>query len=265
VFPKLTPSIRMMMKTPVLGTKIKEKIRQQVYNAFGGNLYEIIVGGAALNQEVEQFLKDIKFPITVGYGATECAPIITYADWKDHKAGSCGKEVVHMEVRIDSKNPHREPGEILARGMNVMLGYYRNEEATAQTIDKNGWYHTGDLGIMDKKGNVFIKGRSKNMLLGPSGQNIFPEEIEDALNSLPMVMESIVVQRDSKLIALVHPDIEACMAQNMSSEDVEKLMNHNLEVLNNSQPAYCKVKHIEIHDEEFEKTPKKSIKRYLYQ
>ena len=265
VFPKVSPVIRALMSTPILGGKIKEKIKNQVYDAFGGNLYEIIVGGAALNQEVEHFMKWIKFPITVGYGATECAPIISYADWTTHKAGSCGRQVVHMEVKIDSKHPHRKPGEILARGMNVMLGYYKNEEATAAAIDKDGWYHTGDLGIMDRKGNIFIKGRSKNMLLGPSGQNIFPEEIEDALNSLPLVNESIVVQRDQKLVALVHPDIETCAARNMSSEDVINVMNQNLQTLNESQPAYCKVAQIEIHDEEFEKTPKRSIKRYLYQ
>lgn len=264
VFPKLTPSIRLMMKTPIIGSKIKERIKKQVYDAFGGRLYEIIVGGAALNQEVENFLKDIKFPITVGYGATECAPIITYADWRTHKAGSCGRQVIHMEVKIDSKHPHREPGEILARGLNVMLGYYKNEEATKQTIDSNGWYHTGDLGIMDRKGNVFIKGRSKNMILGPSGQNIFPEEIEDALNSLPMVNESIVVHRETKLVALVHPDIDACSALNMSSNDVEDLMKKNLEQLNSTQPPYCRISHIEICNEEFEKTPKKSIKRFLY-
>jgi len=170
-----------------------------------------------------------------------------------------------MEVKIDSKKPRTQPGEILARGMNVMLGYFKNEEATAETIDKDGWYHTGDLGIMDRKGNIFIKGRSKNMLLGPSGQNIFPEEIEDALNSLPLVNECIIVQRDQKLVALVHPDIETCSARNMSSEDVVNLMNQNLETLNQSQPSYCKVSHIEIHDEEFAKTPKRSIKRYLYQ
>ena len=217
-----------------------------------------------MNQEVESFLKEIKFPVTVGYGATECAPIITYADWHTHKAGSCGRQVVHMEVKIDSKQPHKVPGEILARGLNVMLGYYKNEEATKQTIDKDGWYHTGDLGIMDRKGNVFIKGRSKNMLLGPNGQNIFPEEIEDALNSLPMVSESIVVQRDTKLVALIHPDIDACSAQNMSSSDVEDLMKKNIELLNLSQPAYCKISHFEVLNEEFEKTPKKSIKRFLY-
>ena len=264
VFPKITPSIKVLMKTPVIGAKIKERIKKQVYDAFGGRLYEIIIGGAALNQEVENFLKDIKFPVTVGYGATECAPIITYADWKTHKTGSCGRQVVHMEVKIDSKHPHREPGEILARGLNVMLGYYKNEEATRQAIDSNGWYHTGDLGIMDRKGNIFIKGRSKNMILGPSGQNIFPEEIEDALNSLPMVNESIVVQRDTKLVALVHPDMDACSALNMSSDDVEDLMKKNLEQLNSTQPPYCRISHIEICNEEFEKTPKKSIKRFLY-
>ena len=264
VFPKITPSIKVLMKTPVIGAKIKERIKKQVYDAFGGRLYEIIIGGAALNQEVENFLKDIKFPVTVGYGATECAPIITYADWRTHKTGSCGRQVVHMEVKIDSKHPHREPGEILARGLNVMLGYYKNEEATRQAIDSNGWYHTGDLGIMDRKGNVFIKGRSKNMILGPSGQNIFPEEIEDALNSLPMVNESIVVQRDTKLVALVHPDMDACSALNMSSDDVEDLMKKNLEQLNSTQPPYCRISHIEICNEEFEKTPKKSIKRFLY-
>lgn len=266
VFPKVnTPAMKMLVHTPVIGTKVKQKIKQQVYQAFGGRLYEIIVGGAALNQEVEKFLKDIKFPLTVGYGATECAPIITYADWKEHKAGSCGRSVVHMELKIDSRDPRKVPGEILTRGLNVMLGYYKNDDATAQALDKEGWYHTGDLGVLDRKGNLFIKGRSKNMILGPSGQNIFPEEIEDALNSLPLVMESIVVQRGKKLVALVHPDIEACTAQNMSSEDVENFMKENLNALNASQPAYCKVSHIEIHDEEFEKTPKKSIKRYMYQ
>ncbi|MBQ0072840.1 MAG: AMP-binding protein [Prevotella sp.] len=264
VFPKLSPAIKVLMKTPIVGRKVKEKILKQVYDAFGGKLYEMIVGGAALNQEVEQFLKDIKFPITVGYGATECAPIISYADWKTHKTGSCGRAAHHMEVKIDSKKPNKIPGEILARGLNVMLGYFKNEEATRETIDSEGWYHTGDLGIMDKKGNIFIKGRSKNMLLGPSGQNIFPEEIEDALNSLPMVMESIVVKREEKLVALVHPDIETCAASNMSSADVEALMQQNLKQLNETQPAYCKIASIEIHDEEFEKTPKKSIKRYLY-
>lgn len=266
IFPKVhTPAMRVLINTPIVGSKIKKKIRQQVYEAFGGRLYEIIVGGAALNQEIEAFLMDIKFPLTVGYGATECAPIITYTDWKQHRMGSCGRSVVNMEIKINSKNPRSVPGEILTRGLNVMLGYYKNEEATAMALDKDGWYHTGDLGIIDRKGNLYIKGRSKNMILGPSGQNIFPEEIEDALNSMPLVMESIVVQRGGKLVALVHPDIDVCSARGMSSDDVTTLMNQNLAQLNATQPAYCKIAHIEIHDEEFEKTPKKSIKRYLYQ
>lgn len=265
VLPKLeSPAIKILLKTPFVSNKVREKIRAQVYEAFGGNLYEIIIGGAALNQEVEQFLKFINFPFTVGYGATECAPIISYNDWKDHVPGSCGKAVVNMDVKIDSEDPQKIPGEILAKGMNVMLGYFKNEEATATTIDKEGWYHTGDLGIMDKNGNIFIKGRSKNMLLGASGQNIFPEEIEDALNSLPMVTESIVVQRGDKLVGLVYPDMDEAKAQNMSREQIEKVMEQNKQTLNATQPAYCKLAAIEIYEEEFEKTPKKSIKRYLY-
>lgn len=264
VFPKLSPAVRVMMHAPIVGAKIKEKIRKQVYNAFGGHLYEIIVGGAALSQEVEHFLKAIHFPVTVGYGATECAPIIAYAPWDSHKTGSCGRAARNMEVVIDSPKPRTQPGEVLARGLNVMLGYYKNYDATQQAIDKDGWYHTGDLAVIDRKGNIFIKGRSKNMLLGPSGQNIFPEEIEDALAALPLVMECIVVQREGRLVAIVHPDLDVAAAQGMSSEDIEKVMNQNLVKLNASQPAYCKVAYIEVRDEEFEKTPKRSIKRYLY-
>ena len=264
VFPKVSPVIRALMSTPILGGKIKEKIKNQVYDAFGGNLYEIIVGGAALNQEVEHFMKWIKFPITVGYGATECAPIISYADWTTHKAGSCGRQVVHMEVKIDSKDPQNVPGEILARGLNVMLGYYKNEQATHETIDKDGWYHTGDLGTIDAYGNVYINGRSKNMLLGPNGQNIYPEEIEDKLNSMAMVLESIVVQRDTKLVALVHPDLDEAKNMGFTRDDLQNIMEQNRNGLNLSIPAYEKITEIEIHEEEFEKTPKKSIKRYLY-
>lgn len=266
VFPKIqTPVMQALLKTPIVSSKIKEKIRQQVYEAFGGNLYEIIIGGAAFNQEVEQFLKSINFPFTVGYGATECAPIISYNDWHDHKVGSCGKSVVHMEVKVNSKNPKKEPGEILARGMNVMLGYFKNEEATKAALDSEGWYHTGDLGVIDSKGNIYIKGRSKNMLLGASGQNIFPEEIENALNSLPMVVESIVVQRGDKLVGLVHPDMDSATSKNMTSEQIKELMEQNRQTLNATQPPYCKLSSIEIFEDEFEKTPKKSIKRYLYQ
>ena len=265
VFPQIqNTKVKLLMKMPGVGKKVKKRICEQVYKAFGGNLYEVIIGGAALNQEIESFLKDIDFPFTVGYGATECAPIITYSDWHDFVPMSCGREVVHMEVKIDSENPETVPGEILARGLNVMLGYYKNDEATAQTIDKDGWYHTGDLGLMDKGGNVFIKGRSKNMLLGPNGQNIYPEEIEDKLNSMTFAMESVVVQRDGKLVGLVHPDFDEVQAMGLSRDDLQSLMEENRVQVNANLPVYCKIAAIEIHDEEFEKTPKKSIKRYLY-
>ena len=265
VFPQIqNTKVKLLMKMPGVGKKVKKRICEQVYQAFGGNLYEVIIGGAALNQEIESFLKDIDFPFTVGYGATECAPIITYSDWHDFVPMSCGREVVYMEVKIDSENPETVPGEILARGLNVMLGYYKNDEATAQTIDKDGWYHTGDLGLMDKGGNVFIKGRSKNMLLGPNGQNIYPEEIEDKLNSMTFAMESVVVQRDGKLVGLVHPDFDEVHAMGLSRDDLQSLMEENRVQVNANLPVYCKIAAIEIHDEEFEKTPKKSIKRYLY-
>lgn len=265
VFPQIqNTKVKLLMKMPGVGKKVKKRICEQVYQAFGGNLYEVIIGGAALNQEIESFLKDIDFPFTVGYGATECAPIITYSDWHDFVPMSCGREVVHMEVKIDSENPETVPGEILARGLNVMLGYYKNDETTAQTIDKDGWYHTGDLGLMDKGGNVFIKGRSKNMLLGPNGQNIYPEEIEDKLNSMTFAMESVVVQRDGKLVGLVHPDFDEVHAMGLSRDDLQSLMEENRVQVNANLPVYCKIAAIEIHDEEFEKTPKKSIKRYLY-
>ena len=265
VFPKIQNNrMRLLLNMPIVSKKVNEKIRQQVVNAFGGNFYEIIVGGAAFNQEVEQFLKRIDFPYTVGYGATECAPIICYADYQEFVPGSCGKPVVHMEVKIDSPDPENVPGEILARGLNVMLGYFKNEEATAQTLDEDGWYHTGDLGLMDADGNVFIKGRSKNMLLGASGQNIYPEEIEDKLNSLAMVNECVVVQRGEKLVGLVHPDYDEAATMHLNDADLENIMEQNRQELNASQPPYCRLAAIEIVREEFEKTPKKSIKRYLY-
>ena len=265
VFPKIQNNrMRILLNMPIVSKKVNEKIKEQVVKAFGGNFYEIIVGGAAFNQEVEQFLKRIGFPYTVGYGATECAPIICYADHKDFVPGSCGKPVVHMEVKIYSPDPANVPGEILARGLNVMLGYYKNEEATASTLDKDGWYHTGDLGLMDEDGNVFIKGRSKNMLLGASGQNIYPEEIEDKLNSLAMVNESVVVQRGEKLVGLVYPDFDEADTMRLNEADLEKIMEQNRQELNADQPPYCRLSAIEIVKEEFEKTPKKSIKRYLY-
>lgn len=265
VFPKIQNNrMRLLLNMPVVNKKVNQKICDQVVKAFGGNFYEIIVGGAAFNQEVEQFLKRIGFPYTVGYGATECAPIICYADYHDFAPGSCGKPVVHMEVKIDSPDPENVPGEILARGLNVMLGYYKNEEATALTLDSEGWYHTGDLGTMDADGNVYIKGRSKNMLLGANGQNIYPEEIEDRLNSMAMVNECVVVQRGEKLVGLVYPDFDEAATMRLNESDLEGIMEQNRQELNSTQPAYCKLAAIEIVKEEFEKTPKKSIKRYLY-
>ena len=265
VFPKIQNNrMRMLLHMPVISKKVKEKICDQVSNAFGGNFYEVIIGGAAFNQEVESFLHSVGFKYTVGYGATECAPIICYEDYKNFVPGSCGKAALHMMVRIDSPDPENVPGEILAKGPNVMLGYYKNEEATKQTIDENGWYHTGDLGTMDGDGNVFIKGRSKNMLLGANGQNIYPEEIEDKLNSLALVAESVVVQKGDKLIALVHPDYDEAQTLNLGTKELADVMEQNRQELNTMIPAYSKVSEIRIHEEEFEKTPKKSIKRFLY-
>ena len=265
VFPKIQNNrMRLLLSMPVISKKVKEKICEQVVNAFGGNFYEVIIGGAAFNQEVEQFLKSIDFPYTVGYGATECAPIICYHDWKNFATGSCGQAALNMEVKIDSPDPVNIPGEILARGTNVMLGYYKNDEATRETIDRDGWYHTGDLGTMDRQGNVFIKGRSKNMLLGASGQNIYPEEIEDKLNSMAMVVESVVVQRNEKLVALIHPDYDEAKAMGLSNDDLLKIMEQNRVEINQTLPVYSKITAIELHEEEFAKTPKKSIKRFLY-
>lgn len=265
VFPIIqTSRMKLLLNMPVINKKVEEKIREEVVNAFGGKFYEIIVGGAAFNQEVEEFLNRIEFPYTVGYGATECAPIICYAPWEEFVPGSCGRAAKHMQVKIASPDPENIPGEILAKGMNVMLGYYKNEEATRETIDKDGWYHTGDLGLMDEDGNVFIKGRSKNMLLGSNGQNIYPEEIEDKINSMTMVSESVVVQRGEKLVALVYPDYDEAKHLGFSKEDLENIMEQNRQELNTILPAYCKLSGIELQEEEFAKTPKKSIKRYLY-
>ena len=265
VFPKIQNNrMRLLLNMPVISTRVNERICQEVRNAFGGQFYEIIVGGAAFNNEVEQFLKRINFPYTVGYGATECAPIICYAPWDEFVAGSCGRAALHMEVKIKSPDPVHVPGEILARGLNVMLGYYKNDEATRETIDSEGWYHTGDLGLMDADGNIFIKGRSKNMLLGSNGQNIYPEEIEDKLNSMAMVSESVVIQRGDQLVGLVYPDFDEAKTMNFSREDLKNIMEQNRQELNAVLPAYCKLSAIQLHEEEFAKTPKKSIKRYLY-
>lgn len=267
VLPKLeTLKMKVLLKVPIINDKIKAAVREQMIQGFGGNFYEVIIGGAAFNQEVEKLLKSIDFPYTVGYGMTECGPIICYEDWKRFKPGSCGKAAPRMEVRIDSPDPQNIVGEILTRGDNVMLGYYKNPEATAQILDADGWLHTGDLGVMDEEGNVTIKGRSKNMLLGPSGQNIYPEEIEEKLNNLPFVAECIVIQpNDNKLVALIYPDFEDAYSQGMSDSDIEAAMEENRTTLNAELPAYSQISRIKIYPEEFEKTPKKSIKRFLYQ
>ena len=267
VLPKLeTPTMKFLLNVPFVSDKIREKVREQVMNAFGGNFYEVIVGGAAFNQEVEAFMRSINFPYTVGYGMTECAPIISYEDWEKFKAGSCGKPAPRMEVQILSRDPQNIPGEIVTRGDNVMLGYYKNQEATDEVIDADGWLHTGDLGVMDAEGNITIKGRSKNMLLGPSGQNIYPEEIEDKLNNLPYVNESIVIQAlDGKLAALVYPDFDAAFANGLTEKGVEEQMEANRVALNTQIAAYEQIARVKIYHEEFEKTPKKSIKRFLYQ
>jgi long-chain acyl-CoA synthetase len=264
VFPKIQDNrVRLLLAMPVVSKKVKERICNEVFKAFGGNLYEVIVGGAPLSKEVEEFLISIGFPITVGYGTTECAPLISYCDWQDFKAGSCGRAVDRMEVKILSKDPENIPGEIVTKGTNLMLGYYRNVEATQKAIDNEGYYHTGDLATMSSSGHIFIRGRIKNMLLGANGQNVYPEEIEDKLNTMAMVAESLVIQRGDKLVALIHPDKDEMM--NFSREELEHIMEENRQALNNQLPVYSRISHIELQDEEFAKTPKKSIKRYLYQ
>ena len=265
VFPKIqNNAFRLLLNMPVISKKVKAKICEEVSAAFGGKAYEVIVGGAPLNQEVEQFLKSIDFPITVGYGTTECAPLITYSDYHDFVPGSCGTPVDRMEVKILSADPENELGEIVARGTNVMLGYYKNEEATRKAIDADGWYHTGDMGIMSADGHVFIKGRIKNMLLGANGQNIYPEEIEDKLNSMPMVSDAIIVKRDEKLVALIHPDFDAVKEMGFSDSELHEIMEQNRTDLNATLPAYSRIQSFRLQQEDFERTPKKSIKRYLY-
>lgn len=256
--------VRLLLNMPVVNKKVKANIRDMVADVFGGNAYEVITGGAALNQEIEAFLRDIEFPITVGYGTTETAPLITFSDYKDFLPGSCGLPVKHMEVRIDSDDPQNTPGEVMARGMNTMLGYYKNEEATRAVLDADGWYHTGDLGTMSADGHVFIRGRIKNMLLGSNGQNVYPEEIEDKLNSMAYVNESLIVQKGDKLIGLVHPDYDEAKAMDFSEDDLVSIMEQNRLKLNEQLPPFCKISELRLHEDEFVKTPKKSIKRYLY-
>lgn len=256
--------VRLLMNMPLINKKIKQKLRDMVAGVFGGNMFEIITGGAALNKEVEQFLNSIDFPITVGYGATETAPLISFSNRDQYLPGSCGTVVGHMEVKIASNDPENVPGEIMARGLNTMLGYYKNEVATREVLDEEGWYHTGDLGTMSADGHLYIRGRIKNMLLGSNGQNVYPEEIEDKLNSLAMVNESLIVQKGEQLIGLVYPDVDEAQQMGFNDEDLNNIMEQNRLQLNAMLPPFCKISEIRLHPEEFVKTPKKSIKRYLY-
>lgn len=266
VFPRVqTNWVRLLTSMPVLSKRIKEKIREFVLGEFGEHPYEVVVGGAPLNKEIENFFVSIGFPIAMGYGTTETAPLITFAHQDDYVAGSCGVAVKHMEVKVLSDDPQNVPGELVCRGINVMKGYYKNPEATHAVIDKDGWFHTGDLATMSADGHFFIKGRSKNMLLGANGQNIYPEEIEDRLNSMALVSESIVVQRNNKLVALIHPDYDEASSMGFTAEDLEHIMDQNRVELNSKMPSFAKISSIQIHENEFEKTAKKSIKRYLYQ
>ena len=266
VFPHIqTNRARLLMNMPVINKRIKEKVREFVLRKFGERPCEVVVGGAPLNKEIENFFISVGFPIAMGYGTTETAPLITFAHQDNYVAGSCGVAVKHMEVKVLSDDPENVAGELVCRGINVMKGYYKNQEATDAVIDKDGWFHTGDLATMAADGHIFVKGRSKNMLLGPNGQNIYPEEIEDKLNSMAMVNESIVIQNDDKLVALVHPDMEEVNNLGFTDEDLENIMEQNRKELNMQIPSFAKVSRIKLHNQEFEKTAKKSIKRYLYQ
>lgn len=257
--------IRFVMKLPGLEQVVMNKIKAELINAFGGEFYEVIIGGAAFNKEVEAFFKKMEFPFTVGYGMTECAPIITYEDYKTAKLYSCGRIVPNMEMKIDSPDPQNIPGELLVKGANVFLGYYKNEEATKEVLDADGWLHTGDMGVIDADGYLFLRGRSKCMILGPSGQNIYPEEVEAVLDTRPYVLESLVIEDNGGLTALIYPDFDLAAKEGMNQATFIKYMEDTLPEVNKELPNYAKLKKIEVMSEAFERTPKKSIKRYLYQ
>ena len=265
---KLKPILdrnKMIMNLPIIDKVIQKKILNELVNAFGGRFYEVIIGGAAFNPEVERFFHKIGFPLTVGYGMTECAPIIGYVDWKDAKLYSCGRAVMNMEIKIDSPDPENIPGEVLVKGANVFLGYYKNDEATASVFDKDGWFHTGDMGVMDKEGFLFLKGRSKCMILGPSGQNIYPEEIEGVVNNVTYVVDSLVIEDYGTLVSLIYPDYHQAELDGLSKEELEAKIQETLPEINKQIPNYAKIAKIEFLPEDFERTPKRSIKRYLYQ
>lgn len=259
-----TNRMRLLLNMPVISKKVKQKIREQVLEVFGGKAYEMVVGGAPINQSIETFLQSIDFPLTIAYGTTETAPLIAFSDQSEYELFSCGKIVRHMEMKINSSDPENIPGELLVKGTNLMLGYYKNEKATKEVIDEDGWFHTGDRATMSSDGHIYIKGRIKNMLLGANGQNIYPEEIEDKLNSMTMVNESLVVQHGNQLVGLVYPDMEEAQAMGFNEDDLKNIMEQNRLELNTLIPPFCKISEIRIHNEEFKKTPKKSIKRYLY-
>ena len=258
------PHMKVLLSVPGINKIIQGKIRKKLVETFGGRFHEIVIGGAAFNPEAERFFKKIKFPFTVGYGMTECGPLISYTSWDTTKLGASGKPVDTLEVTIDSRDPQKEIGEIILRGENVMLGYYKNDKATKDIIDEKGWMHTGDLGIMDKDGNIFIKGRSKSMLLGPSGKNIFPEEIEAVINNMGYIAESLVIMEDGKLVGLIYPDFEALKKDNISEDNFAEMLDGIRKTVNEKIPEYMAVTKFRIHPEEFAKTPKRSIKRFMY-
>lgn len=257
-------SMKVLLSVPIVDKAIYAKVNKKLTDVFGGNFKEIIIGGAALNKDVELFLKKIGFNFTIGYGMTECGPLISYANWGKTKVGSAGKLVDTLEIKIDSSDPYNEVGEIMVRGENVMYGYYKNVEATEKTIDKDGWLHTGDLGIIDEENFIFIKGRNKSMILGPSGENIYPEEIEAKLNNMNYVQESVVIEKNNKLIALVYPDLEQVDADKIDENRLNEIMEENKKELNLGLSKYMQISKVKIYPEEFEKTPKRSIKRFLY-
>ncbi len=266
VFPTIEkPHMKLLMNIPVINDKIKDNIRQKVMDAFGGKFKELIIGGAALNKEVENFLHSIRFPYTVGYGMTECGPLLSYDGWETFKQGSCGKAVPRVKLRIDSPDQQNHVGEILAKGDCVMSGYFKNPEATQTALGKDGWLHTGDMGIIDEDGYLFIKGRCKNMILSSNGQNIYPEEIEDKLNNMLYISETIVIEKEGKLIALIYPDFDTVNAEKLTDEQLTEIMDENIKELNKQLPAYSQISSYKLYNEEFEKTPKRSIKRFLYQ
>ena len=266
MFPQLQKQpVKTLIKIPFFRQKVYKKISEKLIPIFGSKLVEVVIGGAALNKEVGQFLTDIRFPYTVGYGMTECGPLISYEYWETYRAGSCGCPIDRMKVKIDSDNPIAETGEIHVKGANVMLGYYKNEEATNAVIDKDGWLNTGDIGVLDSDGFIYIKGRSKTMILGPSGQNIYPEEIEDFYNNSPYVSESLIIEESGKLIALIYPDKDYMKVHDIKEKDYPSIFNGEMKMINKRLAKYSQIKNFRIQEYEFEKTPKRSIKRFLYQ